>query len=146
VNHIYAKEALEATDIVLGTLPVNSILDSVLFDSRASHSFISQSFAQLHALPLESLPTPLVIHSPGSQWQTSMVSHSNQILVEGLVFLASLISLKSSDIDVILGLDWLTEHQALINCTAKSFSAYSSFYPDSLFLIPHFRISTVCSE
>src|ERR1043165_3601021 len=50
------------------------------------------------------------------RWQTTRVSHANQIAIEGLVFLASLIALKSSDIDVILGMDWLSRQNAYLDC------------------------------
>ena len=42
VNHVKIEEAQEDTNIVMGTLPVNSVAASVLFDSGASHSFVSQ--------------------------------------------------------------------------------------------------------
>src|ERR1041385_8934117 len=42
------------------------------------------------------------------------------IAIEGLVFLASLTALKSSDIDVILGMDWLSRQHAFLDCKAKS--------------------------
>ena len=56
------------------------------------------SFGDMHS--------PLVIQTPGSKWKTSSVSHGNEILVDRLVFLASLIALKSTDINIILGMDW----------------------------------------
>ena len=46
VNLISAEEAQEATDVVLGTLLVNSCPATVLFDSGASH------FLFLSRLPL----------------------------------------------------------------------------------------------
>jgi hypothetical protein len=55
VNNITAEDAEKAPDVVLGTLLVNSFPAKVLFDTGASHSFVSQKFAQLHSLPLESL-------------------------------------------------------------------------------------------
>jgi hypothetical protein len=48
VTHVKMEEARESPKIVMGTLPVNSVTASVLFDSGASHSFVSQQFAQLH--------------------------------------------------------------------------------------------------
>lgn len=66
VNHVSVEEAQEATDVVLGTLPFYSISALVLFNSGASHSFISQSFASLHDIPFSMLPTPLLMHAPGS--------------------------------------------------------------------------------
>jgi hypothetical protein len=44
------EEAQEATDIVLGMFPVNSVLARVLFDSRASHSFVTQLFVDKSGL------------------------------------------------------------------------------------------------
>src|SRR3954465_3506078 len=49
-----------------------------------------------------------------------MVSHGNQVAIEGLVFLASLIALKCSDIDVILRMDWLSRQNVVLDCKAKS--------------------------
>lgn len=37
----------------------------------------------------------------------------------GLVFLASLIALKYSDIDITLGMDGLAKHQAMLDCATK---------------------------
>jgi hypothetical protein len=59
VNNITAEDAERATDVVLGTLPVNSKLAKVLFDTGASHSFVSESFAHMHELPMLACPPTL---------------------------------------------------------------------------------------
>ena len=105
IHHVSAEEAQDDADVVLKTLLVNSHPASVLFDSGASHSFISGRYASLHNIAFVDMPTPLVIQAPGSKWKTNAVSHGNQILIDGLVFLASLIPLKTSDINIILGMD-----------------------------------------
>src|SRR4051812_4158209 len=64
--------------------------------------------------------SPMIIQTPGSKWQTKRVSHEYQIAIEGLVFLASLIALKSSEINVILGMDWLSRQNVVLDCKAKS--------------------------
>src|SRR4051812_19506874 len=66
------------------------------------------------------LSTPLVVHAPRSKWHTTMVGHENEIAIEGLVFLVSLIALKSSDLDVILGMDWLSRQNDVLDCKTKS--------------------------
>ena len=48
LNHVTREEAQNAPDIMLGTFPVNTIPATVLFDSGASHSFISKSFVLQH--------------------------------------------------------------------------------------------------
>jgi hypothetical protein len=41
------------------------------------------------------------------------------ILIMGVEFLANLIVLESKGIDVILGMDWLSKHNGMINCAKK---------------------------
>src|SRR3954470_8641834 len=120
VNQISVEDTTAPSDVILGTLPVNHVPASVLFDPGASHSFMSESYALRHNVSFEEMFSPMIIQTPGSKWQTNRVSHGNQIAIEGLVFLASLIALKSSDIDVILGMDWLSRKNDVLDCKAKS--------------------------
>ena len=108
MNQISAAETDGTSDVILGTLPVNYVHTSVIFDPGASHSFMSESYELRHDVTFDEMFTAMIIQTPGSKWQTNRVSHGNQVAIEGLVFLASLIALKSSDIDVILGMDWLS--------------------------------------
>ena len=73
VNHVTAKEANDAPDIVLGTLLVNSRPASVLFDSGASHSFIKEEYAAINQFELHKLQPSYQIQSPGSVFQTDRV-------------------------------------------------------------------------
>ena len=66
------------------------------------------------------MANPLVVKSPGTRTQTSKISHGNQILIGCHLFLASLMLLGNSDIDVILGMDWLKANKAKIDCAEQS--------------------------
>jgi hypothetical protein len=46
VNHVTVEEAQEAPDVVLGMFFVNATSTIVLFDSGASHSFISAAYVK----------------------------------------------------------------------------------------------------
>jgi hypothetical protein len=46
INHINAQEAQEAQGVVLVEFLVSSFLATILFDSGASHSFITSSFVE----------------------------------------------------------------------------------------------------
>ena len=67
VNHVTAAEAHNAPDVVLGTFPVNSISATVLFDSGATHSFFSKSFAGNHGMEVVSLGRPIIANTPGNE-------------------------------------------------------------------------------
>jgi hypothetical protein len=60
VNHINAQEAQEAQGVVLGEFLVSSVLATMLFDSRESHSFISLCFVEKHNIPTVLLKAPLL--------------------------------------------------------------------------------------
>jgi hypothetical protein len=59
------EEAQEAPDVVIGTFSVNDIFVVVLFDSRASHSFISAAYVEKHNLPIALLRCRMIVSSPG---------------------------------------------------------------------------------
>ena len=49
-----------------------------------------------------------------------MVSHKVRVEIKGLEFHVSPIVLKSSNIDLILGMEWMKAHTASIICTTKT--------------------------
>ena len=56
-NNIDLNEAQDQPATVMGTLLVNSVPASVLFDSGASHSFMSENFAYAHDIQCEPMNT-----------------------------------------------------------------------------------------
>jgi len=104
---------------VLGEYLVSSALATVLFDSGASHSFISSSFVEKHNIPTVLLKTPLLTRTPGGDIKCQLGCLRVRINLSGVEFLADLVVLKSKGIDVILGMDWLSRHNGLIGCTDK---------------------------
>ena len=71
VNHVATETAEEAPDVVLGTFLVNSEPASVLFDSGASHSFITEQFGAKHNLPTSPMKQILLVSSPGKELKAS---------------------------------------------------------------------------
>ena len=65
VNHVTAQDAEETPEVVLGKFIANSAPATVLFDSGASHSFISSKFTAKHGIPTVLLKKPLLTKSPG---------------------------------------------------------------------------------
>jgi hypothetical protein len=65
VNHVYAEQTEGTPDVVLGEFLVQSFLGTILFDSGASHSFISTYFVETCDIPTVALKKPLLTKSPG---------------------------------------------------------------------------------
>ena len=120
VNHVMAEIAQEAPDVVLSIFLVNSQPASVLFDSGASHSFITDQFVAKHNLPVCPMKQSLLVSSPGKELKASQLCPRVNMTIMGVEFLANLIVLKSSGIDVILGMDWLVGCDGIIQCRKRS--------------------------
>ena len=126
VNHVTAEDAQDATDVVLGMFPVNSAPASVLFDSGASHSFISSQFVARHNLTVATMKYTMLVSSPGGGQRASLVCPKVTINIRGVDFLANLIVLESKGLDVILGMDWLKKHKVVIDCAKRGVSLVSA--------------------
>jgi hypothetical protein len=65
VNNLAIEEAQEAPVVVLGMLFVNATSTVVLFNSGASHSFISIAYVEKHNLPIALLKSQMIVSSRG---------------------------------------------------------------------------------
>jgi hypothetical protein len=119
VNHITVEEAQEAPDVVIGTFFVDDTSAVVLFDSGASHSFISAAYVEKHNLPIELLRCQIMVSSPGWDIPARQLCPKVNLKISRVDFVANIIVLESKGVDVILGMDWLSKHTVLIDCSKK---------------------------
>jgi predicted aspartyl protease len=120
INHVAIEDAHEAPDDVLCTFLANSNTTIILFDSGASHSFISAEYVAKYNLSLSLLKYHMVFMSSGGDMPTRQVCPRVHIKILGVDFITNLIVLDSRRIDVILGMDWLSKHKLHIQCAKKS--------------------------
>jgi hypothetical protein len=114
------EEAQEAPNIVIGMFSINDTCAVVLFDSRVSHSFISDTYVGEHNLPIALLKCQMIVSSLGGDMHKRQLCPKVNLKINGVDFVANLIVLKLNGIDVIPGIDWLSKHKVLINCAKKS--------------------------
>ena len=107
------ETAMEAPDISLGTFLVNSHPATVLFDTGASNSFITQAFVDKHNLPTSTRVKSYLIKSPGGELRSNKVCRGVSINIRGVAFHTPLIVLESPGIDVILRMDTLEKWGSL---------------------------------
>jgi hypothetical protein len=67
VNHLEAESIQDAQDVAVGMFPVESHPAKVLFDTGATHSFVSTSWVEAHNIPIESIFAPLRVNSVGGK-------------------------------------------------------------------------------
>jgi hypothetical protein len=114
-----SKEDQQAQDVILGTFLTSSHPATILFNSRASHSFISSSFVVKHSLPIATMRHTMLVSSSGGEMGTKHICPAVSITIRGVDFSSNLILLDSKGIDIILGMDWLSKYDRVIQCTRK---------------------------
>jgi hypothetical protein len=102
VNRMIIEEAQQAPDIVLGMFLASSHPATILFDSGASHSFISSSFVAKHSMPIATMKHTVLVSSPGGEMRTKHICPAVSISIRGVDFPSNLILLDSKSIDIIL--------------------------------------------
>jgi hypothetical protein len=115
-----SDEAQQAQDVVLGMFLASVHPATILFDSRASHSFISSSFVAKHSLLIATMKHTMLVSSPRGEMRTRHICPAVSITIRGVDFPSDLILLDSQGIDIILGMDWLRRYDGVIQCTRKA--------------------------
>ena len=105
MNHINVEEVEEQPDAVIGKFLINSFTALVLFDTGASHSYISRGFVDKFKLPTVALKTHMLVSSPGAEYMASRWWDQIPLTIGNHVFSSDLIILESQGLDVILGMD-----------------------------------------
>jgi predicted aspartyl protease len=118
VNYTTVEDIPEGEQVLTGTFSLNEHPAIVLFDSGASHDFISRACTQKSQMATEYLPTTYMISTPGGKIFTRQVVVNPPLNLGGRVYKTSLIVLEGQGIDVILGMNWMKRHRALLDTAA----------------------------
>ncbi|XP_047149450.1 uncharacterized protein LOC124821588 [Vigna umbellata] len=123
VGRVYAiigAEAASSGTLITSTCLVYGIPCCVLYDSGATHSFISKACVEKLGLAESEMQFDLAVSTPAAgEVRTSTVCVRCPIEVEGRRYKMNLICLPLKELEVILGMDWLTTNRILIDYGAK---------------------------
>jgi hypothetical protein len=126
---VTTEEAQQSQDVVLGMFLANSHPATVLFDSRALHSFISSKFVAKHNLPITIMKYIMIVSSLGGEMKTKHICPAISIAIRGVDFLSNLIIIDSKGIDIILRMDWLRKYDRVILCSKRAISLHEKMGP-----------------
>ncbi|XP_040998156.1 uncharacterized protein LOC121244199 [Juglans microcarpa x Juglans regia] len=106
--------------VITGTVRLYDYYACTLFDSGASQSFISATFARMCNLVFKPLSQSLVVKLPNGEtvW-CSKVTLGCPLVLNGMTLKADLIRFKLLEFEIILGMDWLYQYFASINCRSR---------------------------
>ena len=117
---ITQRDAADDGDTIEGMIVISGLMAHALIDSGSTHTFTSNDFAM--QLPVQPQPLPIIMNVNTLSGQIRATQYYPNCMIEigGLKLVADLIQLGTMEFDVILGMDWLYEHYAVLNCRNRS--------------------------
>ncbi|GJR55669.1 putative reverse transcriptase domain-containing protein [Tanacetum coccineum] len=110
-----AEEACQDPNIMTSTFTINDHYSTTLFDSGANYSFVSTTFIPLLGIEPSDLGFSYKIKiASGQLVEIDKVIKGCKLEIKGHVFDINLIPFGSRSFDVIIGIDWLSGHNAEI--------------------------------
>jgi hypothetical protein len=115
-------------EVLAGTFFLNERLIVILFDSGASHDFMSSACAKQARLTLMASGAPYVISTPEGRMDADRIVWKVPLDLSGRVFETDLIVLSGQGIDVILGMSWMKWHKTMLDISTRLVHLNSHVY------------------
>jgi len=135
-DRVYAMtraKAAGSSNLVMGRCVITGESLCVLYDSGATHSFVSIACVEHLGLQVRELQCELAVSIPASGLvRTSSLCARCLVEVEGRIYKVNLICLSLQELEVILGMDWLSANRILIDCREKKLLFPNSEEPELL--------------
>jgi hypothetical protein len=127
-NYTTVEEIPTGEEMLAGTFFLSGHPIVILFDSGASHEFMSYVCAEKAKLSLVTSRMSYVISTPGCRVDVDRLVRRAPLDLAGRVFKTDLIVLNGQGLDVILGMSWMKWHKATLDISARLVHLNSPVY------------------
>ncbi|GJX49982.1 putative reverse transcriptase domain-containing protein [Tanacetum coccineum] len=118
--YVVVENPQQNPNVVTGTFLLNDHYACILFDSGAEKSFVSSAFTPFIDIAPTALNTSYEVElADGKVVSTNTILRSCTLVLLNHVFKIDLLPTRLGSFDVIIGMDWLAYHRALIDCYEK---------------------------
>ncbi|KAK8512733.1 hypothetical protein V6N12_030149 [Hibiscus sabdariffa] len=115
----HRRDDQDEPDVIAGTFTIYSIPCFALLDNGSTHSYISSVASRDLQILVESTDKALTVMSPvGQSIIMDRVYRRCPLMVQEETFLADLMKLPLKEFDLIMGMDWLSEHRVSLDCAS----------------------------
>jgi hypothetical protein len=135
-NYTTVEEIPIGEEVLVGTFFLNEHPVIILFDSGASHNFISSTCANKVMLCTVTVEALYVISTPGGQVDADWIVRKAPLELAERVFSTDLIILKGQGLDVILGMSWMKLHRAVLDIAGPLVHLDSPMYGKVILHLP----------
>ncbi|KAA3458732.1 Gag-Pol polyprotein [Gossypium australe] len=118
---IRAREEATSPNVITATFSLYDTNVIALIDPGSTHSYVCVNLVSSKIFPVEFTEFVIkVLNLLGKYVLVDKVCKNCPLMIRGHYFLADLILFPFDEFDVILGMDWLTLHDAVVNCRLKT--------------------------
>ena len=118
---IKAREDQDVPEVIAGIFSLYEIEMHALIDPRSTHSYVCIEHAFDKIPAVERLAYDMHVTSPlGHNVSVNSVYINCPNVIQAREFLDDLITLLFREFDLILGMDWLSKHRAIVDCGQKT--------------------------
>jgi hypothetical protein len=145
LNFTTMADILEGAAVLTGIFLVSNYPAIILFDSGASHSFISTKFSAKCQLPFHHTNGAITISTPGGRVATYQINRHVPIKLGSFIFKTTLLIMELDSVDIILGTDWLSRHHAVIDVAARAIEIHSPLDGEITLYLPDQGCTCSCA-
>ncbi|KAA3487674.1 DNA/RNA polymerases superfamily protein [Gossypium australe] len=134
---IRAREEASFPDVITGTFTLYDTSVIALLDPGSTHSDICMNLVSSKTLPVESTEFVIKVSNLlGKSVLVDKVCKNCPLMFRDICFLVDIMLLPFDEFDIILDMNWLTLHDAVVNCKRKTidlegYKAYFAYVIDS---------------
>jgi hypothetical protein len=119
LNFTTMSDIPEGASVLIDPFSINDTSVKILFDSRATHSFISEKLLGKLGLMGSHTNSAYKIITPGLQMSSSTLIRGVRLGLGSKIFPTNLIAITLEGMDVILGMDWMTQHKVVLDTSDR---------------------------
>ncbi|KAA3461733.1 Gag-Pol polyprotein [Gossypium australe] len=117
---IRVREEASPPDVITDTFTLYDTSVIALIDPGSTHSYICKNLVFSKTFPVESTEVVIKVSNPlRKSVLVDKVCKNCPLMFQNICFSADLMLFPFDEFDIILGMDWLSLHDAVVNCKRK---------------------------
>jgi hypothetical protein len=119
LNFTTRSDIPEGASVLTGTFSINDTPVKILFDSGATHRFISENRLGRLGLRGSHIKSAYKITTPGGNIFSHIVTFGVPLKLGSKNIQSNLKTINLEGMDVILGMDWMTQHKVVLDLSDR---------------------------
>jgi hypothetical protein len=128
-----------------GTFSINHYPVIILFDSGATHSFISKECGSKVGLNIYPTKEDYRIITPGGKTLSNQICMKVPLLLGSQVIKTDLLLLDLKGMDVLLGMNWMAQHHVSLDISSRTVEIDSLEHEPTILYLPQPKYFNSCT-